>query len=89
MSRLPARARISAKVAIFEALSSVKDGSYMTCAQICAMAESVRDVHPEAVKTCLNTELATCFEKIQVPSDPRIRKLHATCTAYRWRDPIP
>ena len=89
MSRLPARARISAKVAIFEALSSVTDGSYLTCAEICSFAKKMREVHPDAVKTCLNTELAGCFEQVQVPSDPRIKKLHPTCTAYRWRDAIP
>ena len=86
MSRLPARARISAKVAIFEALSSVTDGQYLTCAQICSFAKRIRDVEPQAVKTCLNTELIGCFDEIEVQSDARIRKLHPTCKAYRWKD---
>lgn len=86
MSRPPKNASVSAKTAIFEVLTSIKDGSYMTCAQIEAMAKKLRNVEPSAVRTSLNKELKGVFEEIEVESDKRVRAFKPTARAYRWPD---
>lgn len=86
MSRRPKNASISAKDAIFEVLTSVKDGSYMTCAQIEAMAKKLRNVEPSAVRSSLNKELKGIFEETEVQSDARVRSFRPMARAYRWPD---
>jgi len=85
VSRRPKFAQVSAKTAIFEVLSGVKDDSYMTRAEIASMAKKLRNVEPEAIKTALEVELAGVFDVIMVPSDPRIAKIRPMARAYRWR----
>lgn len=86
MSRKPKHASISAKAAIFEVLAGVKDGSYMTAAQISAMAKKLRNVEPTAVRSSLNSELRGVFEEIMVESNIRVRSFRPMARAYRWRD---
>ena len=84
MGRKAKHAGVSAKVAIFEVLCAIKDGSYLKASEIAARAKAQRFVEERAVITCLNSELVGVLEVVDVEADSRIRKIHAMARAYRW-----
>lgn len=84
MGRKAKHAGVTAKAAIFEVLTAVTDGRYLTCAEIAALAKKQRFVELKAVETCLTNVLNGMLDTIEVDADPRIKKLHPKAKAYRW-----